>query len=82
MRLKGWQRIGIVATARWMIGDGCGSIPDASAGADEMASAVQFVRVTFWAVPVQLHFPLHYVASAPVLLDQLGDAVAALALAA
>jgi hypothetical protein len=51
-------------------------------GADEIAAAVQLVRVTLWAVPVQLLFPLHHVASAPVLLDQLGDSVAALALAA
>src|SRR5262249_40479965 len=51
-------------------------------GADEIAAAVQLVRVTLWAVPVQLLFPLHHVASAPVLLDQFGDAVPALALAA
>ena len=50
-------------------------------GADEITAPVQLVRITLGAVPVQLLFPLHHVASAPVLLDQLGDAVAALALA-
>jgi len=51
-------------------------------GVDEIAAAVQLVRIALWAVPVQLLFPLHHVGSAPVPFDQLGDAVAALALAA
>jgi putative tryptophan/tyrosine transport system substrate-binding protein len=39
-------------------------------------------RVTLWAVAAQLLSPFHHVVPAPVLLDQFGDAVAALALPA
>ena len=42
---------------------------------------VRFVRVTLGAVAVELISPLRHVATAPVLGDQLGDAVDAFALA-
>ena len=50
-------------------------------GADEIAAPVQLVRIALWAIAVELFAPLHQIAAAPVLLDQLGDAVAALAVA-
>jgi hypothetical protein len=49
--------------------------------ADEVAAAVQLVRVTLWGSPRSAVPSIHHVAPAPILLDQLGDAVAPLALA-
>ena len=50
--------------------------------ADQVTAIVHLERVPLGAVAVELLLPFHHVGVAPVFLDQLADAVAALALAA
>ena len=50
-------------------------------GADQVAPFMQGVRVALGAVAFEVAHPLGQVASAAVLLDQVGDAVASLAIA-